>query len=115
MVTTYFVVCRINKEKMFCYVNFSKIHLFLIFLWFCFEEVRGPPKDGIIENIEKGRVWIIDKRMEVRCKVCNQRLFDYMTGDFLIEIKCSRCKTVNLLQVRKDTRRNKKYLIRLSV
>lgn len=41
---------------------------------------------------------VIDNRIEVRCRVCNQRMFDYMSGNFLIEIKCGRCKTVNLLQ-----------------
>ncbi len=40
--------------------------------------------------------------VEVRCSVCNQRLFDYMEGDFVIEIKCSRCKSMNLLQGRRQ-------------
>ncbi len=67
------------------------------------------------KSIQKGSERIIDNRTEVRCKVCNQRLFDYVEGDFLIEIKCSRCKTINLLQVRKDTLKKKRRVICLPV
>ena len=49
--------------------------------------------------------------IDVRCSVCNQRLFDYVEGDFLIEIKCSRCKTVNLLRGRRDKVWNDKHLV----
>ena len=59
----------------------------------------------------KGARGKIDNKVEVRCSVCNQRLFDYMSGEFLIEIKCSRCKAVNLLQGRRDKTRNNKHLI----
>lgn len=40
---------------------------------------------------------IIEKKIEIRCKVCNQRLFDYLSGSFVIEIKCSRCGSINTL------------------
>lgn len=53
---------------------------------------------------------IIEKSLEVRCSICNQRLFDYVSGEFLIEIKCSRCKAVNLLQGRRTKTQNNKHL-----
>lgn len=51
--------------------------------------------------------------MEVRCRICNKRLFDYVSGDFTIEIKCSRCKAVNVLQGKKDKRLKQRHLIYL--
>ena len=33
-----------------------------------------------------------DSRIIIRCKKCNQRMFDYISGDVHIEMKCSRCK-----------------------
>lgn len=34
-----------------------------------------------------------------------------MSGDFLIEIKCGRCKTINYLQGKRDIERNDRHLI----
>lgn len=31
-------------------------------------------------------------KITIRCKYCNNRMFDYMAGDMCLEIKCSRCK-----------------------
>lgn len=28
----------------------------------------------------------------IRCKHCNNRMFDYVAGNMCLEIKCSRCK-----------------------
>ena len=31
-------------------------------------------------------------KIVIRCKKCNNRIFDYVAGDMCIEIKCSKCK-----------------------
>ena len=31
-------------------------------------------------------------RIEIHCRKCNQRVFDYLGGDVELEIKCCRCK-----------------------
>lgn len=31
-------------------------------------------------------------KITIRCKHCNNRMFDYVAGDMCLEIKCSRCK-----------------------
>lgn len=37
-------------------------------------------------------------KIVIRCKCCNQRMFDYVSGDMHIEMKCSRCKRVMVLK-----------------
>ncbi len=32
------------------------------------------------------------EKITIRCKHCNNRMFDYVAGDMCLEIKCSRCK-----------------------
>lgn len=31
-------------------------------------------------------------KIAIRCKKCNNRIFDYVAGDMCLEIKCSKCK-----------------------
>lgn len=31
-------------------------------------------------------------RIEIRCRRCNQHIFDYVAGNMELEIKCCRCK-----------------------
>ena len=40
----------------------------------------------------------VDKRIIIRCGKCNQRLFDYISGDVELEMMCSRCKRVLVLR-----------------
>ncbi len=35
-----------------------------------------------------------DNRIIIRCRKCNQRMFDYISGDVQLEMKCCRCKRV---------------------
>lgn len=114
MVKTYFRICKITKGKMFYCVRCDVICLFLIFLPKCFvsNSIRGSPKNASDkEFLLKGVEEIIENKVEVRCCVCNQRMFDYLSGDFLIEIKCSRCKKVNILQGRSDKPLNRTHLV----
>lgn len=39
-----------------------------------------------------------DNRIVIRCRKCNQRMFDYVSGDMHIEMKCSRCKRVMVMK-----------------
>lgn len=32
------------------------------------------------------------EKIAIRCKHCNNRMFDYVAGDMCLEIKCSKCK-----------------------
>lgn len=41
---------------------------------------------------------MIEGKIEFRCKACNNRLFDYISGDMHIEMKCTRCKRVMVLK-----------------
>ena len=36
----------------------------------------------------------IKEKIVIRCKHCNNRMFDYVAGDMHIEMKCNRCKRV---------------------
>ncbi len=38
------------------------------------------------------------EKIEFRCKTCNNRLFDYVSGNMHIEMKCTRCKRVMILK-----------------
>ena len=33
-----------------------------------------------------------DNRIIIRCRKCNERMFDYIAGDVQLEMKCCRCK-----------------------
>lgn len=46
----------------------------------------------LIRVFFKGVEEIIENKVEVRCCVCNQRMFDYVSGDFLIEINAADVK-----------------------
>ena len=39
-----------------------------------------------------------DTRIIIRCKKCNQRMFDYISGDVQLEMKCCRCKRVLVMK-----------------
>lgn len=39
-----------------------------------------------------------DNRIVIRCKKCNQRMFDYISGDVHIEMKCSKCRRVLIMK-----------------
>lgn len=39
-----------------------------------------------------------DNRIVIRCKKCNQRMFDYISGDVHIEMKCSKCRRVLMMK-----------------
>ena len=41
---------------------------------------------------------IVDNRIVIRCRKCNQRMFDYIAGDVSIEMKCCRCKRVMVMK-----------------
>jgi len=55
-------------------------------------------KIGQIAGFRQEVKSIIKGKIEIRCKVCNQRLFDCVSGSFVIEIKCSRCGNTNILR-----------------
>ncbi len=38
------------------------------------------------------------EKIIIRCKECNNRMFDYVSGDMHIEMKCARCKRVLALK-----------------
>ncbi|MBQ2923187.1 MAG: hypothetical protein IJE60_08920 [Tyzzerella sp.] len=40
----------------------------------------------------------VDNKIVIRCRKCNQRLFDYISGDVELEMMCSRCKRVLVLR-----------------
>ena len=40
----------------------------------------------------------VDNKIVIRCKKCNQRMFDYISGDVHLEMMCSRCKRVLVLK-----------------
>ena len=40
----------------------------------------------------------VDKKIIIRCKKCNQRMFDYISGDVHLEMICPRCKRVLVLK-----------------
>jgi len=33
-----------------------------------------------------------EDKITIRCKHCNNRMFDYVAGDMCLEIKCGKCK-----------------------
>lgn len=38
-------------------------------------------------------------KITIRCKHCNNRMFDYVAGDMILEMKCSRCKkTIGIMR-----------------
>lgn len=37
-------------------------------------------------------------RIVIRCKHCNNRMFDYVAGDMHIEMKCNKCKRVLVMK-----------------
>jgi len=39
-----------------------------------------------------------DTRIIIRCRKCNQRMFDYISGDINIEMKCSRCRRAMVMK-----------------
>ena len=39
-----------------------------------------------------------DNRIVIRCRKCNQRMFDYISGDVQLEMKCCRCKRVFVMK-----------------
>lgn len=39
-----------------------------------------------------------DNRIIIRCRKCNQRMFDYISGDVQLEMKCCRCKRVLVMR-----------------
>lgn len=39
-----------------------------------------------------------DNRIIIRCRKCNQRMFDYISGDLHIEMKCCRCKRAMVMK-----------------
>ena len=39
-----------------------------------------------------------EEKIVVRCKKCNNRMFDYVSGDLHIEMKCCKCKRVMVLK-----------------
>ena len=47
------MVREIIKEKMFYHVKIGRDHLFLIFLHFIFDGVRGSPEIFSVEELEK--------------------------------------------------------------
>ncbi len=38
------------------------------------------------------------EKVAIRCAVCKRRLFDFVSGEFVIEIKCARCRKINTIQ-----------------
>lgn len=40
----------------------------------------------------------LNKQIQFCCKRCGHRLFDYIEGEFTIELKCNKCKRVLLAQ-----------------
>lgn len=39
-----------------------------------------------------------DSKIQFYCRRCGHRLFDYVGGDFTIEIKCKKCKRVLIVK-----------------
>lgn len=47
-------------------------------------------------------------KVTIRCKHCNHRIFDYIAGDMVVEIKCSKCKkTIGTLRFIENVVRDK--------
>ncbi len=43
------------------------------------------------------------EKIEIRCKHCNHRMFDYISGEMCLEIRCSKCKTtIGVLRFTED-------------
>ena len=40
----------------------------------------------------------VENRIVIRCRKCNQRMFDYIAGDVQLEMKCCRCKRVMVMK-----------------
>ncbi|MBQ2923569.1 MAG: hypothetical protein IJE60_10885 [Tyzzerella sp.] len=40
----------------------------------------------------------VDNKIVIRCKKCNQRMFDYISGDVHLEMMCSRCRRVLVMK-----------------
>ena len=40
----------------------------------------------------------VESKIVIRCRKCNQRMFDYISGDVSIEMKCCRCKRVMVMK-----------------
>lgn len=40
----------------------------------------------------------MERRITFCCKRCGHRLFDYIGGEFAIELKCNKCKRVLLVK-----------------
>ena len=40
----------------------------------------------------------VENRIIIRCGKCNQRLFDYISGEVNLEIACSRCKRAMVMK-----------------
>lgn len=40
----------------------------------------------------------MENRIQFRCRKCNKLLFNYISGDLHIEMKCERCKRVLALK-----------------
>ena len=40
----------------------------------------------------------VDNRIVIRCRKCNQRMFDYISGDVQLEMKCCGCKRVMVMK-----------------
>ena len=38
------------------------------------------------------------EKIVIRCKHCNNRMFDYVAGDMHIEMKCNKCKRVLVMK-----------------
>ena len=48
------------------------------------------------------------EKITIRCKHCNNRMFDYVAGDMCLEIKCSKCKKlIGVIQFTEDYIRSK--------
>lgn len=57
------------------------------------------------------------EKTAIRCVACKRRLFDYIAGEFLIEIKCSRCRKINTIQCISswNPAKNRKMHVRSSI
>ena len=40
----------------------------------------------------------VDNKIVIRCRKCNQRMFDYISGDVHLEMMCSRCRRVLVMK-----------------
>ena len=44
-----------------------------------------------------------DNKIVIRCRKCNQRMFDYISGDVHLEMMCSRCRRVLVMKNYKES------------